>query len=376
MNPTNFDVLVLGGGPAGAASAIELARAGLKVAVIERSMHAHDKVCGEFLSSEAIDDLKELGVDPMALGAIPIHTVRLAGMSGVSAVRLPFAALSLTRRTLDEALLQHAAGAGACVLRGHSAESLLRQSDRWTVRITGPERNCNLEAAQVVLATGKHDLRGSPRPAGIQGDLVAFKMYLRLVDAQVAALRGCIELILFQEGYAGLQMEERGTANLCWVVRKRRLRDLGGRWELLMNAMQLENPHLRMRFRAAEPLLDRPLAVNPIPYGFIREEASDECLWAVGDQAAVIPSFTGDGIALALHSARLAARMLIADEPAGLYQQIFARRVKRQMQVATLLSHSLVKQPQRSLLEIAARLWPGGMRAIASSTRLTLERAT
>ena len=101
----NFDAIILGGGPAGSAAAIELSLAGRRVALLERSLAAHDKVCGDFLSTEALSTLSSLGLNLPALGAVSINRVRLAGSLGISSATLPFAAQSLTRRALDEALL-------------------------------------------------------------------------------------------------------------------------------------------------------------------------------------------------------------------------------------------------------------------------------
>ena len=66
------DVAIVGGGPAGAAAAIRLARAGVRVTLVERTRQVHDKVCGEFLGGTALDALGELGIDVAALGARPI----------------------------------------------------------------------------------------------------------------------------------------------------------------------------------------------------------------------------------------------------------------------------------------------------------------
>jgi flavin-dependent dehydrogenase len=367
---TALDVLVLGGGVAGAGAAIELARAGRRVAVLEKTEQAHDKVCGDFLSAEAIADLGELGVDAAGLGAVAIQKVRLAGSFGVQEVRLPFRALSLTRRRLDEAMLRRAAEAGALVLRGHAVEALARRAEGWSVEVQGPSLRYELTAPQAVLATGKHDLRGLARPAGVQSDLVAFKMYFRLAREQAEELRGAVELGLFRDGYAGLQPVEDGAANLCCVIRKRRLRALGGGWDSVLAAMLRDNALLRRRLAGAEPLLGRPLAVSAIPYGFVRREAPGEGLWAVGDQAAVIPSFTGDGISLALHSGRLAAGMLCGGESAMEYQRRLHAQVKRQVSLATVVSRGLVTRPQRAVLESAAWMWPGALRAVAAGTRL------
>ncbi|HVG26714.1 MAG TPA: FAD-dependent monooxygenase [Acidobacteriaceae bacterium] len=365
-----LDVLVLGGGLAGAAAAIELARGGWRAAVVDRADGAHDKVCGEFLSAEAIRDLAALGVDPEALGALPIAAVRLAGRLGVSEAPLPFAALSLTRRVLDDELLRTAADAGALVLRGRSVEGLHRQADAWSAEVAGPRGSTMLRARHILLATGKHDLRGLPRPAGSQNDLVAFKMYFRLEAEQAAALDRHVELVLFRGGYTGLQMMPDGAANLAALVRKSTLRQMGGGWEALLAAMQRDSPHLRARLAGAQQLLPKPLAASSIPYGMLRRQAVADGVWAVGDQAVVIPSFTGDGMSLALHSGRLAARMLLAGETAEAFQRALHDQVRRQLAFAMVISHAVLVQPQSMGVELSARVWPGVLRGIAAGTRL------
>ena len=71
--------LIVGGGPAGSATAITLARAGAMPVLIERSLGERDVVCGGFLGWDALAALQRLGLDVEALGARPIHRLRLAG---------------------------------------------------------------------------------------------------------------------------------------------------------------------------------------------------------------------------------------------------------------------------------------------------------
>ncbi len=99
--PLQDEVLVLGGGVAGCAASIALARKGRSVTLIEREPTPRDKVCGEFLSGEALEDLHALGIDVASLGAVPIDYVRLAAARRAAEAPLPFPAASLTRKTLD-----------------------------------------------------------------------------------------------------------------------------------------------------------------------------------------------------------------------------------------------------------------------------------
>src|SRR6201999_3729739 len=97
-----------------------------------------------------------------------------------------------------------------------------------------------------------------------------------------------------------------------------------------------------------QPCWDRPLAISSIPYGYVRREGDD--VWRLGDQAAVIPSFAGDGMSIALHSARLAATYHMRGETAAAYQRRMARDVGTAVRAATLLSQLSVHGPGRVLI--------------------------
>src|SRR5277367_781164 len=150
------DALIVGGGLAGGALATALAEAGRSVVLLERETGPHDKVCGEFLSREAVLYLNALGVDPLALGACRIHSVRLSAGAGIATVKLPFPALSLSRRALDDALLRRAADAGADVRLGARVQSLEPDPAGWRARLAAGDEVAGKAA---FLATGKHDLR-------------------------------------------------------------------------------------------------------------------------------------------------------------------------------------------------------------------------
>ena len=361
--PANVDILIVGAGLAGAAAAITLARAGRSVTLIEREPAAQHKVCGEFLSREALGYLRALGLDVTTLGAVPIDRVRLIRDGAASEARLPFEGMSVTRRRLDEALLSLAAPAGAHVRRGCNVESVHPVAEGWRALLPAQEA---LHACTLIVASGKHDLRGHPRAAGRQNDLVAFKMYWRLAAPQAAQLHRHVELLLYPGGYAGLQPVEDGLANLCCLVRRDTLRQLGGNWNALLSHMQAACPHLRTRLLHAQPMLPKPLAISTIPYGFVRR--STDGAWWLGDQAAVIPSFTGDGMSIALHTAHVASQMYLQGAPAAAFQSRIHAELARQVRVSTLLSQAVIAQP--GLLATAARLWPGALRVIARQTRI------
>lgn len=361
------EVLVVGGGVAGCAASIALARKGRRVRLIEREPTPRHKVCGEFLSGEALEDLHALGIDVASLGAVPINYVRLAAARRAAEAPLPFPAASLTRKALDTALIAAATAAGVRVELGRSVQSLSRSvANLWQATL---DDGTKYEAPTTFLATGKHDLRGHGRPKDPH-QWVAFKMYYRLSAAQAAALGDASELTLYAGGYGGVQPVEDGITNFCCVVQRRYFARAGLRWEGLLAKMQQDCPHLAMRLGEAMPLLDKPITVTHIPYGYLRQ-ATEDGLYCIGDQAAVIPSFTGDGISIALHTARRAAAAYLAEEPAPVFQPKLRSAMLPQMRLAEIAANGLNNAIARAVLPFCLRVWPGAMRVTARLTRVT-----
>jgi flavin-dependent dehydrogenase len=360
-------VLVVGGGIAGAALAARLVRSWRDVLLVERRAGPHDKVCGEFISGEAALLLHDFNIDLEALGAVRIKAVRLHARDHAVAVPLPFRAFSLSRRVLDETLLARASACGVEVWRGVAVRALTRGAEGWVAALDGGE---NIVAGDAFLATGKHDLRGWKRPPGPQNDLLAFKQHWRPSPAQARALDGCVELFLFPGGYAGLAPVEDGLVNLCLVVRQRQFKKFDCCWDVLLDALRAAVPALRERLTAATPSGDRPLAIASIPYGFVQRHSEGPCPWRLGDQAAVIPSFAGEGISIALHSAQLAAATFLADGDSARYQARLAADLAVCIRRATLISRLLVHPAGQSVAMTATQLMPGLIGAVARHTRI------
>src|SRR5580704_10045897 len=116
--------IVVGGGLAGAAFAVELARRGRDVIVLEKTAGAHHKVCGEFLSAEAQALLGRLGFNVWQHGARPAGVLGLEFGGRNERLALPFRGAGLSRFRLDQALLDIAAEAGAEVIRGANVTGL------------------------------------------------------------------------------------------------------------------------------------------------------------------------------------------------------------------------------------------------------------
>jgi flavin-dependent dehydrogenase len=355
------DLLIVGGGPAGAAAAIALGKAGLKAELVERTAEPHDVVCGGFLGWDALGALGKLGVDSATLGARPITRMRLVSATGEVEAKLPRAAAGLSRRTLDRALLEKAVEAGALVSRGRSARAA--DPERRIVRFDDGEE---VEAGKLLLATGKHELRGAARPRDTSGDPVGLRSALAPSAELDRALEGVIELHLFEGGYAGLLLQEDGRANLCLSAARERLREAGG-VEPLIASLADELPALRNRLDQAAP--GEWTAVSGVPYGW-RAGTTLPGLYRLGDQGAVIASLAGDGIAIALTSGLSAAAAIGRGEDAPGWQRKFALRATAPIAIAEGLRWAAERRrPRSALMSVLGRL-PGLPGLAASLTRI------
>ena len=359
--PPEVTVLIVGGGVAGAAAACLL---GADATLIERTAGAHDKICGEFVSWEAQDALRRLGVDTAVLGASPIHSVRLRHGTQSATASLPRPGAGLSRRVLDEALLARASQSGATVLRGRTVRRLVPGG----AEVSGLGR---VEAARVLLATGKHDLRGIGRPSQ-RGPhaLLGLKMYYRLAPEQAVELDGHVEVELFPGGYAGLQMVEGGRANLCLLIRRDTFRSVDASWDGVVAHLRTHSPALTARLQGAVPLLVRPVATSGVPYGFLHRPGPADApgVLRLGDQAGVIPSFSGDGMAIALHTAFAAAGQADATQHHRRMRADLSGQIGRAM-----VLHRLGLAVPGGLVR-AARAWPGALALVARLTRVPARR--
>ncbi len=359
----DFDAIAVGGGLAGAAFALELARRGKRVAVIERAGGPALKVCGDFLSREAQELLEHLGLDTAALGAVGIKALRLVTGERRATANLPFVACGLSRLRLDEALLARAQAAGAELIRGEAATALEPSGQDVRVRVGDK----SYEARCAALATGKHNLRGFPRGPGTK---TAMKISLSPTREATAALDGIVQLVSYRGGYIGACNVEDGAATICWLLDERVMQELGADWRAHLDHIGRLSSALGDLIAGARFLSPRPAAVSAIPYGYVRRAVIARNVYPVGDQLCVIPSFTGDGTSLALSSGLAAARAVLGARPADEFQADFFARIRAQFLWARAVEATFAYAPARAFGVGAIAVAPGLVGLIANLTRV------
>lgn len=370
-----LDVLIVGGGPAGATAAILLARAGRSVAVLEKARFPRRKVCGEFVAPHAVQLLQELGFENP--GKVEIRRIALwAGNSIVGAALPPPYARTIAREELDQLLLERAAACGARVFQPAAALRLERTATGIAC-IARP--SLEIEARAIIAAHGSWEagsLPTQPRHLPPQAaDLLAFKAHFRGCGAPT----GTIALVPFPGGYAGVVEIGGGRATFACCIRRERLEELrtaglpagesAFRYALSMSR------GMREAFDAA--VREGPwLASGPLRPG--ARPLYRDGIFAVGNAAGEVHPVIGEGIAIAMSSARALCQPLIAALEAGYppaaqaavareyerrWQRIFRRRhwssacfARLAMRPAAAAWANLALRRTPSLLTLAARL--------------------
>jgi menaquinone-9 beta-reductase len=339
--------VIVGGGPAGTAAAITLARAGADHLLLERTRETGDALCGGFLSWRTLETLTTLGVDADALGPA-ISRVRLFAGGRSAEAPLPHPARAVSRRRLDSLLLAAAETAGGRIERGAHVQ-----------------RREDVEANLVLLATGKHDMRGLPRPIDAADPTLGLRVRLAASPTLARLVGDSVELLLFDRGYVGVALQEDGSANVCLAVRRSRLRDAGSPAALLA---QLATGPLGERLAALDPAAPIDAVAN-VPYGWRATETTSG-IYRLGDQAGVIPSLAGEGMGIALASGVSAARAVLAGTSALQWQRGFARRIARPIARADEIRAAMERPATALPLVAVTRLAPALIGWAAAATRI------
>ena len=359
--------MVVGGGPAGAATAYGLAARNREVVLIERSLGPHHKVCGEFISPETQAHLAHLGVDLNSLGAVQIDKVCVLTARRAVAVALPFAGLSLSRLCLDAAILERAEYGGAELWRGVRVLSASHEETAWILRCSGGKL---LRCRNLVVATGKSALRGISDQRS--NSMVGLKIHLEPSSAARFDLVGQVQLFLLDQGYAGLELVEAGTVNLCLLLPASTVARIGRGWGSLRNFLASGNPQLAQRLETLSAVWEKPLAVVCPRGGHIHRALSpkENCFYPVGDRLGHIPPFTGDGLAIALSSAALAVKTLRRDVSAATYLYRASQLIAPALRTASFISRIAATGTGQAILIWAAVQFPDIVSFVARHTRM------
>ena len=334
----NHEILIAGGGPAGAAAAISALQEGSSVQLLERAKTPRHKVCGEFLSPGIREFMEvfHLQNEFAALGPCPLRRCALHLGKHTNRWTFPESAWGLSRLQLDRLLLSKASALGGGVRRGEAFD--FRQGG-------------DGEARMIVACGRKPAARGGER-------LFGFKAHFE------GPSDDAVELFFDACGYIGVSGIENRLTNVCGIARESILRRYGFEFDEFIRrspplADRLAPLRRRMRWLVVAPLSFSPPALAP---------GGDHDYWA-GDSLGFVDPFTGSGILGALVTGRLAGLAASRGIPNTAYHQVCRSLLQRPYAVASVLRRLL----GHTELYPLARYLPG--RQLFHWTRTNTERA-
>jgi flavin-dependent dehydrogenase len=317
-----IDALVVGAGPAGSIAALQLARAGARVALLDRAVFPRPKLCGDTLNPGSLALLARLGLaDGLQARALRTSGMLVTGPGGARvATDYPdgYCGLAITRDALDLALLEAAIAAGACF---HPAvvvsEPIVGNGDPCVagVRARCSGRPAEFRARIVIAADGRASRIASALRLACFAATPrrwAYGAYYQGVDG--VTTRG--EMHIRSDGYIGIAPVPGDLANVC-VVKAFAARSSSGRSRnpaAVIDGAIAADATLGDRFRRAARVSD--VAVLG-PLAVVAHAAGCPGLLLAGDAAGFVDPMTGDGLRFAIRGGELAAEAAMRELASG-----------------------------------------------------------
>lgn len=343
------DVAVVGGGPAGAAAATLLARAGRRVVIVDKAVFPRDKCCGDGLTTGALRRLEALGLDPGAVASWEVIDACWVRSPSGRTVAFPFPSGAgmfgavVRRRDLDQALLQLARSAGAtiregCAFRGaqHRTGDVLLD-----VEVGEPIAARYVVAADGMWSAVRKAVSPGPDQPAYRGEWHALRQYFRTTAEPARRLWVWFEPELLP-GYAWSFPLSGNLVNVGFGIRRRPGESARPMAEIWRQLLQL--PHIaevlgpdacpQERHRSW-PIPTRVTATS--------QTAAGGRVLFVGDAARAGDPMTGEGISQALETGMLAAAAIISAGPEspGRAAEVYRRALRRELALDHRLAAAL-----------------------------------
>jgi flavin-dependent dehydrogenase len=293
------NIVIIGGGLAGLVCSIQLIRAGLSCVVIEKKSYPFHRVCGEYISNEALPFLIASGLYPKELELPQIKFFEFSSVAGRSSkVPLDLGGFGISRFTFDNHLYQVAKKEGVRFLLNTEVTAIAFEDGKFEVKSHGAKF-----PADVVIGTF-----GKRSRIDVQQERDFIKRRSPYVGVKYHARTNypddLISLHNFEGGYCGVSKVDGGITNLCYLTHRDNLKQAGD-IRAMEKAVLFRNPLIRNIFMEADFIFEKPEVINEI--SFATKGAVENHILMAGDAAGMITPVCGNGMAIAIHSGKILA---------------------------------------------------------------------
>ncbi|MFV8360690.1 NAD(P)/FAD-dependent oxidoreductase [Flavobacterium sp. LS1P3] len=368
----NKEVLIIGGGLAGLTAAIHLSKIGLQVTVIEKNEFPKHKVCGEYISNEVLPYLNWLDLNIADLNPSNITNLEFSTASGkVIKSVLPLGGFGISRFALDEYLYKKAFENGCKILQDN-VENIQFEDNQF---IATTANKTILKSEIVIGAFGKR----SNIDQKLNRDFIQKKSYWLAVKGHYSGdfPNNSVGLHNFKGGYCGVSKVEKDIINICYLADYetfKRFKNIEEYQKIVVS----ENPYLKVILEKSKLLFEKPLTISQI--SFDKKQAVENHILMIGDTAGLIHPLCGNGMAMAVHSAKIVSELVgkyytneikSRNELEEKYIQEWNFNFKKRLKMGRLLSNLLQKQKFSAVLMRILIIFPFLLSKIIKNTHGT-----
>jgi flavin-dependent dehydrogenase len=301
---SKYDVAIAGGGLAGLSLAIQLRKQGHAVILFEKEKYPFHRVCGEYISKEALPFMESLGLNLDTLGAVSINKLIVSSPDGnLLREELVPGGIGISRYTLDLALSKIAADLGAVLMEQDKIQDIIFNKNQFAIRAASG----NFASTAVAGSFGKRsnlDLKWkraftNKKPSKLN-NYIGVKYHVR-TDFP----RDTIALHNFPDGYCGISAIEDGKFCLCYLTTAANLEAHGNSIRQMEQEVLSTNPHLQKIFSNAVFEFPQPVTISQI--SFDSKTRIEDHVLMLGDAAGMITPLCGNGMSMAMQGSKLAA---------------------------------------------------------------------
>ena len=295
-------IAIIGGGLAGLTAAIHLSKLGYDVTVFEKNTFPRHKVCGEYISNEVLPYLQSLDIDVASLAPTNITDLHFSTTNGTSIkIKLPLGGFGISRFVLDEYLYKKALKNGAIVLIDN-VTNVQFDNNHFTINTT---ENGNFTAKIVIGAFGKR----STLDTAFNRKFILKKSNWLAVKAHYSGDfdNSLVGLHNFFGGYCGVSKVENNRINICYITNYDAFKSHKNIVDF-ENKIVTQNPFLKNIFDNSTISFEKPLTISQI--SFAQKPAIENHIIMIGDTAGLIHPLCGNGMAMAIKSAKIAAEII------------------------------------------------------------------
>jgi flavin-dependent dehydrogenase len=335
------NVIVIGGGLSGLIIGIRLASAGIPCTIIEKKTYPFHRVCGEYVSNETVPFLKSLGLYPEEFDPPVIKRFQLTSVNGKSTIiPLDLGGFGISRYTFDHFLFHRATAIGVTFMLGTPVENISFDKDQFQLAVGDKTLFADLvigsfgKRSKIDICLGRSFVRKRSPYIGVK-----YHISTRHPNDLIA-------LHNFKDGYCGISNIESGKTNLCYLSHRNNLRKYGN-IRSMEEGILFKNPFLKSIFKNSEFLLEKPETINEI--SFETKSPVERHILMTGDAAGMITPLCGNGMAMAIHSAKILSgqvirfcqesnytREMLENDYSILWKKVFDRRLWAGRQIQRL----------------------------------------